>query len=154
MKLEDGCLLGCSAVLSGRSVLTFQRYLLPPSYPGDGGSMYLWNVGKLLPDYNGATTQKTASSYSPSWEPQILLHGASWYAENSSSGLRLSVSHWILMLLTVRPYLESHQSNQHTHTLFANRLNVIVPSMPRFSKWSLSLQVFRMCYMSCPIHPP
>jgi hypothetical protein len=28
---EDGCLLGCSAVLSGRSLPTFQRSLLPPS---------------------------------------------------------------------------------------------------------------------------
>jgi hypothetical protein len=27
----DGCLLGCSAVLSGRSLPTFQRSLLPPS---------------------------------------------------------------------------------------------------------------------------
>jgi hypothetical protein len=30
---EDGCLLGCSAVQSGRSLPTFQRSLLPPS-PG------------------------------------------------------------------------------------------------------------------------
>jgi hypothetical protein len=28
---EDGCLLGCCAVQSGRSLQTFQRYLLPPS---------------------------------------------------------------------------------------------------------------------------
>jgi hypothetical protein len=28
---EDGCLLGCSAMQSGRSVPTFQRSLLPPS---------------------------------------------------------------------------------------------------------------------------
>jgi hypothetical protein len=28
---EDGCLLGCSAVQSGRSLPTFQRSLLPPS---------------------------------------------------------------------------------------------------------------------------
>jgi hypothetical protein len=28
---EDGCLLGCSAVYSGGSLATFQRYLLPPS---------------------------------------------------------------------------------------------------------------------------
>jgi hypothetical protein len=28
---EDGCLLGCSAVQSGRSLPTIQRFLLPPS---------------------------------------------------------------------------------------------------------------------------
>jgi hypothetical protein len=28
---KDGCLLSCSAVLSGRSLPTFQRSLLPPS---------------------------------------------------------------------------------------------------------------------------
>jgi hypothetical protein len=28
---EDGCLLGCSTVLSGRSLPAFQRTLLPPS---------------------------------------------------------------------------------------------------------------------------
>jgi hypothetical protein len=28
---EDGCLLGCCAVYSGRSLPTFQRCLLPPS---------------------------------------------------------------------------------------------------------------------------
>jgi hypothetical protein len=28
---EDGCLLGCSAVYSGRSLPMFQRSLLPPS---------------------------------------------------------------------------------------------------------------------------
>jgi hypothetical protein len=28
---EDGCILGCSTVLSGRSLLMFQRSLLPPS---------------------------------------------------------------------------------------------------------------------------
>jgi hypothetical protein len=30
-RYEDGCLLGCSAVFSGRSFPTFQRPLLPPS---------------------------------------------------------------------------------------------------------------------------
>jgi hypothetical protein len=35
---EDGCLLGCSAVYSGRR-------------PDDGGSKDLRNVGKVLPDY-------------------------------------------------------------------------------------------------------
>jgi hypothetical protein len=28
---EDGCLLGCCALLSGRNLLTFHRCLLPPS---------------------------------------------------------------------------------------------------------------------------
>jgi hypothetical protein len=30
-KYEDGCLLGCWAVMSGRGLPTFQKCLLPPS---------------------------------------------------------------------------------------------------------------------------
>jgi hypothetical protein len=30
LRLLDGCLVGCCAVQSGRSLPTFQRYLLPP----------------------------------------------------------------------------------------------------------------------------
>jgi hypothetical protein len=39
----------------------------------DGGRKYLWNVGKLLPDYTALQPRRQPSSYSPSWEPQILL---------------------------------------------------------------------------------
>jgi hypothetical protein len=42
---EEGCLLGCSAMQSGRSLPTFTHH------PDDGGNKDLWNVGKLLPDY-------------------------------------------------------------------------------------------------------
>jgi hypothetical protein len=41
---EDGCLLGCSAVLSGRSLPTFRRSLLPPS---SGRSLIASNYGIL-----------------------------------------------------------------------------------------------------------
>jgi hypothetical protein len=30
-KYEDGCLLGCCAMYYGRSLLTFQRFFLPPT---------------------------------------------------------------------------------------------------------------------------
>jgi hypothetical protein len=33
----------------------------------------LWNVGKLLPDYTALQPRTQPSSYSPPWEPQILL---------------------------------------------------------------------------------
>jgi hypothetical protein len=42
----DECLLGCCAVLSGRSLPTFQSDRLD-----DGATKYLWYVNKLLPDY-------------------------------------------------------------------------------------------------------
>jgi hypothetical protein len=50
-RYEGGCLLACSTVLIGRRARIHR--------PHDEGSMYLWNVGKLLPEH-GATTQKTA----------------------------------------------------------------------------------------------
>jgi hypothetical protein len=42
-------------------------------HPDDGGSKDLWNVGKLLPDYTALQSRRQPSSYSPPWEPQILL---------------------------------------------------------------------------------
>jgi hypothetical protein len=45
---ENGCLLGCCAVYSGRS-RHYRR-----------GSKHFWNVGKLLTDYTKETTKKTA----------------------------------------------------------------------------------------------
>jgi hypothetical protein len=39
-----------------------------------GGSKDLWNVGKLLPDYMELQPRRQPSSYSPPWEPQILLN--------------------------------------------------------------------------------
>jgi hypothetical protein len=41
--------------------------------PDDGGSKDLWNVGTLLPDYTALQPRRQPSSYSPPWEPQILL---------------------------------------------------------------------------------
>jgi hypothetical protein len=42
--------------------------------PDDGDSKDLWNVGKLLPDYTALQPGRQPSSYSPPWEPQILLN--------------------------------------------------------------------------------
>jgi hypothetical protein len=58
---EDGCLLGCSAVESGRSLPTFQRYLLPPL------------SGTMIPDYMAQQPRRQPSSYSPPWETEIPL---------------------------------------------------------------------------------
>jgi hypothetical protein len=41
--------------------------------PDDGGSKYLWNVGKLLPDYTAQEPRTQPSSYSPPWEHEISL---------------------------------------------------------------------------------
>jgi hypothetical protein len=41
--------------------------------PDDRGNKALWNVGKLLPDYMALQPRRQPSSYSPPWEPQILL---------------------------------------------------------------------------------
>jgi hypothetical protein len=51
---EDGCLL------------------LSTHCPDDGGNKYLWNYGKLLPDYMVLQPRRQPSSYSPPWESQIL----------------------------------------------------------------------------------
>jgi hypothetical protein len=47
-------------------------------FPDDGGSKYLWNVGKRLPDYTALQPRRQPSSYSPPWEPQTLLTNL-WY---------------------------------------------------------------------------
>jgi hypothetical protein len=49
---------------AGRSLLTFQRFLLPPSsgHPDDGGSKHLLNVSKLLPDYTAQQPRRWPSS--------------------------------------------------------------------------------------------
>jgi hypothetical protein len=46
----------------------------PCSHQGDdGGSKDIWNAGKFLPDYTTLQPRTQPSSYSPPWEPQILL---------------------------------------------------------------------------------
>jgi hypothetical protein len=42
------------------------------NHPYDGGSKYLWNVGKLLPDYMVLQPIRQPPSCLPPWEPQIL----------------------------------------------------------------------------------
>jgi hypothetical protein len=39
--------------------------------PDNGGRKYLWNVGKLLPDYTAQQSRTQPSSYSPPWEPHF-----------------------------------------------------------------------------------
>jgi hypothetical protein len=38
--------------------------------PDDGGSKYVWNVGKRLSDYTMLQPRRQPFSYSPPWEPQ------------------------------------------------------------------------------------
>jgi hypothetical protein len=72
LQTEDDCLLGCYAMQSGRSLLTFQRCLLISTHhPNDGGSKHLWNVSKLLPYYKAQHPRRLSSSYLPPWEPEI-----------------------------------------------------------------------------------
>jgi hypothetical protein len=42
--------------------------------PDDGGRKDLWNVGKLLLDYTALQPTRQPSSYSPPWEPQIVVN--------------------------------------------------------------------------------
>jgi hypothetical protein len=51
---------------------TLAEYHLTTHRPDDGGSKYLWNVGKLLPDYTALQPRRHPSSYSPPREPEIL----------------------------------------------------------------------------------
>jgi hypothetical protein len=39
--------------------------------PDDGGSKYLWNVGKRLLDYMAEHPRRQSSLYSPLWEPEM-----------------------------------------------------------------------------------
>jgi hypothetical protein len=45
--------------------------------PDDGGSKYLWNADKRLPDYTAQQPRKQPSTYSPPWEPEISPFGVS-----------------------------------------------------------------------------
>jgi hypothetical protein len=42
------------------------------NHADDGGSKYLWNVGKILLDYTVLQPKRQPSSYSLLWEPEIL----------------------------------------------------------------------------------
>jgi hypothetical protein len=46
--------------------------------PDDGGSKYLWNICKLIPDYTVLQTRRQPSSYLPLWEPQIFPNSIFW----------------------------------------------------------------------------
>jgi hypothetical protein len=66
--------------------------------PHDGGSKDLWDIGKLLPDYTALQPRRQPSSYSPPWEPQILLSGLSYYHWLGywwDLSLLCSQSHWV-----------------------------------------------------------
>jgi hypothetical protein len=98
---EDGCLLGCSTVQSGRSLPTFQSSLLPPSSgrwwaigdrPDDGDSKDFWYVGKRLPDYTALQPRRQPSSQLiyvlPSgWENIVFIFWSRWSGTHLIKGI-------------------------------------------------------------------
>jgi hypothetical protein len=56
----------------------------------DGGSKDLQNVGKLLPDYTALQPRRQPSSYSPPWEPQILISVSVYWEDVGVPGWKLS----------------------------------------------------------------
>jgi hypothetical protein len=89
---EDGCLLGCSAV---QSIEVYQCFtgafcLHHQGDDDDGDSKYLWNVGKLLPDYTALQLRRQPSSFSPPWKPQIRPC-SSLYGNRAAEGTRVTV---------------------------------------------------------------
>jgi hypothetical protein len=50
---------------------TFQKF-----HPDDGGGTHLWNVGLLHQDYMTLYPRRLWSSYSPPWEPEVLLESS------------------------------------------------------------------------------
>jgi hypothetical protein len=67
--------------------------------PDDGGSKYLWNVGKLLPDYTALQPRRQPSLYSLPWEPQILIIIIDLLLAKSWGGTFKCDSHHVLYLL-------------------------------------------------------
>jgi hypothetical protein len=64
-----------SAPSTGKKLKMVVFWVVAPcsDRPDDGGSKDLWNVGTTLPDYTVLQPRRQPSSYSPPWEPQILL---------------------------------------------------------------------------------
>jgi hypothetical protein len=87
----DDCLLGCSAVLSGRILPTFQRCLLPPLSRRSALMMEAANVSRLLPDNTAQHPRRQSSSYSPAWETEISQCDFFWEANVHSS---CYFNHW------------------------------------------------------------
>jgi hypothetical protein len=75
--------------------------------PDDRGSKDLWNVGELLPDYTVLQPRRQPSSYSPPWEPQILLQ-----TNLSPTGNRTLIVHAV-----------------------ANHFTVVCNSLPHRARW-------------------
>jgi hypothetical protein len=69
--------------------------------PDDGGSKDLWKDGKLLPDHTALQPRRQPSSYSPPWEPQILLFWLCFRSVsrnsyfNTQNVLECKISKWI-----------------------------------------------------------
>jgi hypothetical protein len=63
----DGCLLGCSAVHTGRSLLRFQRSLLPPSsgrLRDDGDIFVCWVAYQMNEDSCNSTYSESGAKIS------------------------------------------------------------------------------------------
>jgi hypothetical protein len=119
---------------------TFQRCLLPPSSgrwvnctrgtglryrnrldkvlphrTDDESSKNLSNVGKLLPDYTALQPRRQPSSYSPPWEPQILLRSL-LLPDTSLRDSRLSFKQNAISLFPAQLYGRGYLFNRVYHT--------------------------------------
>jgi hypothetical protein len=107
---EDGCLLGCSAVYSGRSLQTFQRSLLPPS-SGRWGRW--WRLqAPLNRQYTsirlyGATIQQTAICNFV-YEVRLLKNETAFAVPETRDG---DSSLWAAEQVTTLPSYERQQDS-------------------------------------------
>jgi hypothetical protein len=108
---EDGCLVGCWALWTGRILLTFQRCLLPPlsgwwlihrPLPDDEGSKHLWNSPSftepevLLSCSKESTTGPYLSHYNPIYtlKPHSLKIHFNIILQSASMPFEWSLPFW------------------------------------------------------------
>jgi hypothetical protein len=103
-----GCLLGCCALLPGRSSPTFQRCCLHHQSDDDGGSKHLWNVDRLL---QGNTAQQ------PRRQPSPVIYFRACFCLSLISGI---IDPWSLIIFRERAYIEPHKYLFHIHPSCVN----------------------------------
>jgi hypothetical protein len=68
------CLVEADRCFRGTYQLHYQR-----DHPEDGGGTHICNVGLLLQDYTASNSKRLLSSYSQTWEPEILHDSPALY---------------------------------------------------------------------------
>jgi hypothetical protein len=132
--------------------------------PDDGGSKYLWNVGKLLPDYTTLQPRRQPSSFSTPWEPQIKrkVKRAAHFCSSRGTTLFLGASfgkQW--SRITLRRILRKQSWSMWTGFMYPASMNagilVCLSCWLRFSSacpadWGSRLLVLLtevLVYLSC-----